>query len=291
MKSDLPTSASHPRNQSDTDEGKIAQEGGDNLILMLFKAAVSTSNEKPIRDFTYCDVLKLPHQEREKWLGTNGVYSQELEDLRKRGVFGELQDLPKGRKAVGNRWVHAEKSNGRLKARLVAQGFSQVEGVDYDAIFSPVVQFGTVRIMLALSAIKDWYITGLDVCNAYLYGVLNEEIYIKQPEGFKVKGQEHKVFRLKRAIYGLKQAGLVWWQILAKSMVNDLSFQPLLSDAGVYIYKGKKGNYVIAIVYVDDALFFGPGKAFVNQMKAKFMKLWDCRDLGGPNEFIGIHIR
>jgi hypothetical protein len=74
-------------------------------------------------------------------------------------------------------------------------------------------------------------------------------------------------------------------------MVNDLGFQPLLSDAGVYIYKGKKGNYVIAIVYVNDALFFGPDKAFVNQMKARFMKLWDCRDLGEPNEFIGIHIR
>jgi hypothetical protein len=65
----------------------------------------------------------------------------------------------------------------------------------------------------------------------------------------------------------------------------------LLSDAGVYIYKGKKGNYVIAIVYVDDALFFGPDKAFVNQMKAKFMKKWDCRDLGEPDEFLGIRIR
>jgi hypothetical protein len=145
-KSELPTSASHPRNQPDTDEGEIAQEGGDNLILMLFKAAVSTSNEKPIRDFTYRDVLKLPHQEREKWLGTNGAYSQELEALRKRGVFGALQDLPEGRKAIGNRWVHAEKSDGRLKARLVAQGFSQVEGVDYDAVFSPVVRFETVHI-------------------------------------------------------------------------------------------------------------------------------------------------
>jgi hypothetical protein len=100
-RSDLPTSASHPRNQPDTDEGKIAQEGGDNLILMLFKAAVNTSNEKPIRNFTYCNVLKLPHQEREKWLGTNGAYSQELEALRKHGVFGDLQDLPKGCKAMG----------------------------------------------------------------------------------------------------------------------------------------------------------------------------------------------
>jgi hypothetical protein len=98
----LSTSASHPRNQPDMDEGQIAREGGDNLILMLFKAAVSTSNEKPIHNFTYHNILKLSHQEQEKWLGTNGAYSQELEALRKRGVFGELQDLPEGCKAIGN---------------------------------------------------------------------------------------------------------------------------------------------------------------------------------------------
>jgi hypothetical protein len=145
--------------------------------------------------------------------------------------------------------------------------------------------------MLALASIEDWYITSLDVRNAYLYGILDEEIYMEQPKGFKIKGQEHKVYQLKHALYGLKQAGLVWWRTSAKSMVEDLGFTPLLSDAGVYIYKGKKGNYVIAIVYVDNALFFGPDKAFVNQMKAKFMKKWDCRDLGEPDEFLGICIR
>jgi hypothetical protein len=278
-----------PTKQADTDEGKLAREGGVNHVHMLFKAAVS--NSKPISDYSYRDVAALPLQERSKWLGPNGAYAQELEALRARGVFGDLQELPKGRRAIGNQWVHAEKSDGCLKARLVAQGFSQVEGIDYDAVFSPIVRFETVRIMLALASIEDWYITGLDVRNAYLYGVLDEEIYMKQPEGFKIKGQEHKVYRLKRALYGLKQAGLVWWRTLAKSMVEDLGFTPLLSDAGVYIYKGKKGNYVIAIVYVDDALFFGPDKAFVNKMKAKFMKKWDCRDLGKPDEFLGICIR
>jgi hypothetical protein len=78
------------------------------------------------------------------WLGKGGAFDQELEALQSRGVFGKLQDLPRGRKAIKNRWVCDVKSDSRTKARLVAKGFSQVEGVDYNAIFSPVVRFETV---------------------------------------------------------------------------------------------------------------------------------------------------
>jgi hypothetical protein len=120
------------------------------------------------------------------WLGKGGTFDQELEALRSRGVFGKLQDLPRGRKAIKNRWVCDVKSDGCTKARLIAKGFSQVKGVDYDAIFLPVVRLKTVRLLLALSALEDWHISGLNVCNAYLYGKLDEEIYMEQPEGFKV---------------------------------------------------------------------------------------------------------
>jgi hypothetical protein len=91
-----------------------------------------------------------------------------------------------------------------------------------------------------------------------------------------------------RDIYGLKQARLVWWQTLAKSMVKEFGFMPINSDTSVYIYKGK--DYVIAVVYIDDALFIGPNKSLVNKMKDKFMNQWECRDLGKPNEFLGICI-
>ena len=115
-----------------------------------------------------------------------------------------MVDCPKQRKVIKNRWVFDIKTDGRKKARLVAKGFSQVEGIDYDQIFSPVVRFETVRLMLALSALENWHISGLDIRNAYLYGKLDKEIYMKQPEGFKVKGQEHKVLRLRRALYVMK---------------------------------------------------------------------------------------
>ena len=85
------------------------------------------------------------------------------------------------------------KLDGRKKARLVAKGFSHVKGLDFDQAFSPVVRFETVCLMLALAALENWYITGLNVRSAYLYGKLNEEIYMEQPKGFAVPGQERSV--------------------------------------------------------------------------------------------------
>ena len=126
----------------------------------------------------------------------------------------ELTDLPKGRKVIKNSWVFDIKQDSQKKACLVAKGFSQVEGIDFNEIFSPVVHFETVRLMLALSSLEDWYIEALDVKTAFLYGKLDEEIYMHQPEGFKVKGQEHKVLRLLHAIYRLKHATLLWWREL-----------------------------------------------------------------------------
>jgi hypothetical protein len=197
--------------------------------------------------------------------------------------------LPPGFKAIGTQWVHSVKSDGRLKARLVAQGFSQREGLDYNEIFSPVVRFETVRIILALAAVDNWYISGLDVRSAYLYGEISEEIYVKQPEGFKVKGKEDLVHRLLRALYGLKQAGLAWWRTLVKSMVEELGFTAIVSDAGIYVYT-KDGAFVLAAVYVDDAIFCGPNKAMVLRLKTAFMKRYECRDLGELKEFLGMRI-
>jgi hypothetical protein len=231
------TSASNPK--KDPDQAKLAREGGVDFINMLLQAAMSTS--KPVREWTFRDVLALPCDKKEKWLGPKGAYHKELEALRKRGVFGPLMDLPPGQKAIGNRWVHAKKSDGRYKAQFVAQGFSQIEGVDFNQVFSPVVQFETVCTLLALASLEDWHITGLNVHNTYLYGELDKEIYMHQPEGFKAKGQEHKVIRLNHALYGLKQAGLVWWCTLAKSMVEELGFEPVHSDAGMYVHKHSDG--------------------------------------------------
>jgi len=138
--------------------------------------------------------------------------------------------------------------------------------------------------MLVLAALENWYITGLNVQSAYLYGKLDEEIYMEQPKGFAVPGQEHKVLRLWCALYGLKQTGLAWWRTLDESL-KELGFERLKSEAGIF-YKEKGTNIVIGIIYVDDALFCGPNKAVVDAIKAQFMRKWECQDLGEPKEFL-----
>ena len=264
----------------------LAQEGGVEFVRYILAQAVphEVSTEPPIREWTYRDILRLPEVQQKDW---KIACREELEALRKREVF-ELVDLPKGRKVIKNRWVFDKKTDGRKKARLVAKGFSQIEGIDFNEIFSPVVRFETVQLMLALSALEDWHITGLDVKSAFLYGELDEELYMEQPEGFKMRSQEHKVLRLKRAIYGLKQAALAWWKALDKSMAA-LGCTRLQSDSGLFVHKSRN-SMVVVIVYVDDALFMGNDKILVHKLKADFMRKWECRDLGDVKEFLRMRI-
>ena len=143
--------------------------------------------------------------------------------------------------------------------------------------------------MLALTALENWHIEALDVQSAYLYGKLKEEIYMKQPQGFTVPGQEHKVLCLLRALYSLKQAGLAWWETLNESM-KELSCERLKSDAGIFIFWKKGTNIVVAVVYVDNSLFCGPTKAIVKEIKDAFMRKWECRDLGPAKNFLHMRI-
>ena len=129
--------------------------------------------------------------------------------------------------------------------------------------------------MLALTTLENWYITGLNVHSAYLYGKLNEEIYMEQPKGFAVPGQEHKVLCLWHVLDGLKQAGLAWWYTLDE-FLKELRFEHLKSKAGIFFYKKKGTNMVIGIIYIDDALFCGPNMAIVDSIKAQFMHKWEC---------------
>jgi transposase InsO family protein len=268
---------------------KLAQEGGVDLINYLLAKAVaddgSLPNTSSPREWTFRDILRMPKELQKEW--KKACY-EELESLRQRHVF-ELTELPPGRKAIKNRWVFDIKSDGRKKARLVAKGFSQVEGIDYDEVFSPVVRFETVRIMFALAALSGWQISGLDVKTAFLYGKLDEEIYMEQPEGFKIQGQERKVLRLRRAIYGLKQAALAWWRELANSL-KKMGFKRLYSDAGIFICRHSDGTFAIIVAYVDDVLFVGPSQSFIQSKKKLFMTKWECRDLGDCKEFLRMRV-
>jgi hypothetical protein len=264
---------------------QMCREGGVEMINWLLSAAEKNHPiAKPVREWTYCDVLKLPKDKRKMWLRKDGAYAKELEALREQNVFGPLVDLPPGTTAIGNRWVHDIKRDGRIKARFVCQGFSQKPSIDYDQVFSPVVRIETRHIMDALMALEGWHVEGLNVKSAYLYGKLDEEIYIQQPEGFVVKGQERKVIRLNRALYGLKQSGLVWWHTLVREL-EKMGFKRIHADAALFVYREKGNRFVIALVYIDDTRLYGPLKAFVLEIKNCIKRTWECCDT--EDDFLG----
>jgi len=241
---------------------------------------------KDVRDWTPRDLLQLPANQQSEW---KQAIKDELEVLVKRKVY-ELADLPPGRKAIKNRWVFDIKTDGRKKARLVAKGFSQIEGIDYDELFSPVVRFESVRTIFALAALEQWKVWSLDVKSAFLYGDLDEEIYMEQPAGFSIKGQEKKVLRLRRAIYGLKQATRAWWTRLNKSL-EVLGFTKLYSDAGIFVSRHNDGTMVIMLAYVDDIQITGPNTKLVHEKRKLFMDKWECLDLGESREFLRMNIQ
>ena len=113
-----------------------------------------------------------------------------------RRYFFDLVEHPKGWKVIRNHWVFDVKDNGQKRAHLVAKGFSQVEGMDYDQVFSLVIHFETVCLIISMAAFENWVAYGLDVCNAYLYGKLDKEIYMEQPEGFSVPGENGHILHL-----------------------------------------------------------------------------------------------
>ena len=137
----------------------------------------------------YCDILKMDKKEQKQW---NGAMKEEMKSLHERKVW-DLVDLPKGCQPIKGRWIYAVKSDGCKKARFVAKGFTQVFGIDYENTFSPVARFEILQLLLSLAALHNWELEALDVKTAFLFGELDEEIYMKQPEGFIVKGQEKKV--------------------------------------------------------------------------------------------------
>jgi len=160
------------------------------------------------------------------------------------------------------------KPDGCYQSRLVAKGFSQAEGIDFDELFFPVVRYETMRLLLTIAILEDLDIQSVDVKIAYLYGNLDEKIYMKQPEGFKLPGKENKVWQLRKALYSLKQAGLSWWHTMTKSMLV-LGFKRCKSNAGVYYYHDKKTKaLVIAIVYIDDVCFMSTKDSLLlNELK------------------------
>jgi hypothetical protein len=217
----------------------------------------------------------------------------EWKSLWENGTFC-LTKLPTGRAALKNKFVFTKKFNSdgslnKYKARLVVKGYEQKEGIDFSETFAPVVKFTSLRLLLSLAAINDWEIEQMDFITAFLNGDIEEEIYMEQPKGLEIKGQENKVFLLKKSLYGLKQAPRQWNKKLREYLIN-YGFKQCVTDNGVFIKLNPSGTLILT-VYVDDILIIGPSIHEINKFKSDVNKRFKANDLGPAHYIIGLQIK
>ncbi|GKD60937.1 retrovirus-related pol polyprotein from transposon TNT 1-94, partial [Tanacetum coccineum] len=205
----------------------------------------------------------------------------------------ELVDLPSGCKPLGYKWIFKKKmkSNGTIdkyKARLVIKGFRQCEGLDYFDTYSPVTRITSIRMILAIAALRNLEVHQMNMKTAFLNRDLKEEIYMNQPEGFIAPGQEGKVCRLVKSLYGLKQALKQWHQKFDHAMLES-GFKINKCDKCVYV-KDISSGYVILCLYVDDMLIVGSNDKMIKSTKDMLKLKFDMKDMGLANVILGIKI-
>ena len=220
----------------------------------------------------------------------NEAMNKELSALQENQTW-EVVSLPANKKPIGCKWVYKVKYKAdgtieRYKARLVAKGYTQKYGIDFKETFSPVVKMPTIRAVLALAASHQWPIYQLDVNNAFLHGDLHEEVYMNMPPG--IPNPHHKVCKLKKSLYGLKQASRQWYaKLLAELLLQG--FQQSKADHSLFIKKSGI-NIIIATVYVDDILLTGTDALGINDLKKHLDTIFSIKDLGKLSYFIGMEV-
>ena len=217
---------------------------------------------------------------------------EEISSIEKNKTWN-LVELPIGVKPIGLKWVFKIKRNSdgsinKFKARLVAKGYVQRHGVDFDEVFAPVARIETIRFIIALAASNGWEVHHLDVKTAFLHGELKETVYVTQPEGFTVKGSENKIYKLNKALYGLRQAPRAWNNKLNK-ILKELDFVKCSKEPSLY-RKQEGVHFLLVAVYVDDLLVTGSNLRMILEFKKGMATKFEMSDLGLLTYYLGIEV-
>lgn len=206
---------------------------------------------------------------------------------------------------VSCKWLFKLKFNvdgtlDRHKARLVARGFSQLEGIDYSETFAPVAKMITVRTLLTVASAKGWPITQMDVTNAFLHGDLEEDVFMALPPAYTFLKNQHSsqgeqlsdkidlVCKLDKSLYGLKQAPRQWFTRFSQ-VVKAAGFQQSLADCSLF-FKSDGSSYTALLVYVDDMIITGNSPTEIASLKAHLQHHFKMKDLGSLRYFLGIEV-
>ena len=259
----------------------------DEELAMVAKMAESEALEPT----SFTDANRRP--DRLDW---RKAMEEEYETLRKMGTW-KLVKPPPGVNIVGSKWTYKAKKDAsgavvRKKARLVAQGFSQVPGVDYFDTFAPVACLASIRTVLALAARLDMEAHQIDIKGAYLYGTLDpdEVIYMRQPAGFVSRDHPDWVCQLIKTLYGLKQSGRCWYQKLVEIVVGNLRFTRCDVDQAVFFKRTPDGDLIIIVIHIDDCMIVATSIAMIHEFKSDMKKHVEVTDLGELHWLLGIEI-
>ncbi|KAJ9553055.1 LOW QUALITY PROTEIN: hypothetical protein OSB04_017100 [Centaurea solstitialis] len=200
-----------------------------------------------------------------------------------------LVPLPNGKMAIGTKWDERDVVI-RNKARLVAQGYCQEEGIDYEEKFAPVARLETIRIFLAFAAHRGFKVFQMDVKSAFLNGKLKEEVYVKQPPGFESAQYPNHVYFLEKALYGLKQAPRAWYERLSTFLISN-GFQRGTTDITLFYKKHDDDDILLVQIYVDDIIFSSTDVSMCKDFESLMQKEFEMSMMGELNFFLGLQVK
>ncbi|KAJ9555302.1 hypothetical protein OSB04_009916 [Centaurea solstitialis] len=206
----------------------------------------------------------------------------------------DLVDLPKGHRVIGTKWIFRNKTDERgivikNKARLVAQGYTQEEGIDYDDVFAPVARIEAIRLFLAFASYKGFKVYQMDVKSAFLYGTIDEEVYVCQPPGFEDPKYPDRVCKLRKALYGLHQAPRAWYDILSSYLLEN-KFERGVIDKTLFI-KRTKTDMLLVQIYVDDIIFGSTKEDMCKEFEELMHKKFKMSSMGELTFFLGLQVK
>jgi hypothetical protein len=218
---------------------------------------------------------------------------EEWENFERNQVW-VLVHPPPGCKPIGTKWVWKNKEGEkgevvRNKSRLVGQGFSHKEGTDYEETFAPVARLEAIRILLDFSVDKGFKLHQMDVKSTFLNGVLEEEVYVRQPLGLRVRSTPHRVYKLRKVLYGLKQAPRAWYGRL-RGFLFERGFEMGKVDQTLFLLRQGR-DILIVQVYVDDIVFGGSSNSLVARFAVDMSREFEMSMMGELQFFLGLQIK
>ncbi|GJR17323.1 putative ribonuclease H-like domain-containing protein [Tanacetum coccineum] len=208
--------------------------------------------------------------------------------------FWTLVDLPKEKWAIGTKWVFRNKKDERgivvkNKARLVTQGYTQEEGIDYDEVFAPIARIEAKRLFLAYASFKDFVVYQMDVKGAFLYRKIEDEVYVCQPPGFEDPNFPDKVYKVEKALYGLHQAPRAWYETLSTYLLDN-GFHRGQIDKTLFI-KRHKDDILLVQVYVDDIIFGSTKKELSTEFEKLMHDKFQISSMGELTFLLGLQVQ